>query len=341
MKIQDLRYIIEEAYIELLSEFEGDSEYSPMAYAKKVLSGKMDFFKAKEESEIPYSNFVSLLKKLDPEYKAPSFAECNMYERACKMDEAQLTAILAELETQEFLDAVEDEFDIETLGLMKGVIQKRIDFLQKGLDMANPRNVVKGYAGHLTEAEGDEEETPEEEVPTEEPAEETPDTEFPDAGEVAEEEEAPDATADILAKFPTLKKALVHLLTDDFAEFIEKVGWMSPKPSTFKVEFKNGQEFTMKWMGKGFEAIVQGKRYYLQNLSEYQQCLDKITDMLASGPIQSGLDAESGADVFGGVEGGGGEFPGEEGGAGGFEGGEEDEAEAPAAGGEEDVFAGM
>ena len=58
---------------------------------------------------------------------------------------------LNELETEEFLTAVEDEFDLETLQLMKGVIQKRVDFLKKGLDMSNPRNVVKGYRGHLTE----------------------------------------------------------------------------------------------------------------------------------------------------------------------------------------------
>jgi hypothetical protein len=258
-----------------------------------------------------------------------------MYEKACKMSEAQLKALLNELETQEFLDAVEDEFDLETLQLMKGVIEKRVAFLQKGLDIANPRTVVKGY---IKEAEGDEEE-----VPTEEPTEETPDTEFADSGEVAEEE-APDATADILAKFPTLKKTLVHLMTPDFEEFVEKVGWMSPKPSTFKVEFKNGQDILLKWMGKGFEATVEGKRYFLQNLAEYQQCLDKITDMLASGPIQSGTDAVSGEDIFGGVEGGGGEFPGEEGGAAGAEAGAEAGTEAGAEEtptGEEDVFAGV
>ena len=292
MKIQDLRHIIAEAYVELLSE---------------------------------------------------RTTEQAMYERVCKMKESHLKALLNELETQEFLDAVEDEFELETLELMKGVIQKRINFLNKTLDIANPRKVVQGYAKHLTEAEGDEEEAPEEEIPTEEPAEEeTPDTEFPDAEEVAEEE-APDATADILAKFPTLKKTLVHLMTPEFEEFVEKVGWMSPKPSTFKVELKNGQDFILKWMGSNFEATVEGKRYYLQNLSEYQQCLDKITDMLASGPIQSGMDAMSGEDIFGGAEGGGGEFPGEEGGEAGFggeEGGAETGAEETPAG-EEDVFAGV
>ena len=186
--------------------------------------------------------------------------------------------------------------------------------------------------GIVLEAEGDEEET-----------EEIPDTEFADTEEVEAAAEA-DPTADILAKFPTLKKTLVHLMSPEFEEFVEKVGWMSPKPSTFKVEFKNGQDIQLKWMGKGFQATVEGKRYFLNNVSEYQQCLDKIGHMLASGPITSQFDdAASGEDVFGGAEGGGGEFPGEEGGAGGFEGGAEagPEAGAETPAGEEDVFAGV
>lgn len=178
-------------------------------------------------------------------------------------------------------------------------------------------------------------EAEEDELPAEEETEEVPDTEFADAGEV---EEA-DPTADILAKFPTLKKTLVHLLTPEFEQFIDKVGWMAPKPSTFKVEFKNGQDFQLKWMGKGFQATVEGKRYFLTNVSEYQQCLDKIGHMLASGPITDQFaDDTSGEDVFG-AEGGGGEFPGGEGGAAPEAGVEEPAAETPA--GEEDVFAGV
>lgn len=192
-------------------------------------------------------------------------------------------------------------------------------------------------SGLLFEAEGDEEET--EEVP-----EEAPDTEFADAEEVeAAEDEVTDTTPEILAKFPTLKKTIVHLMTPDFEEFVEKIGWMSPKPSTFKVEFKNGQDFILKWLGQGFEATVEGKRYFLNNVSEYQQCLDKIGYMLASGPITDQFaDDTSGEDVFGGAEGGGGEFPGEEGGTeAGADLGADTGAETPAAGGEEDVFAGV
>lgn len=180
------------------------------------------------------------------------------------------------------------------------------------------------------------------EAEEDEETQEVPDTEFADAEEVQNsEDEVVDPTPEILAKFPTLKKTLVHLLTSDYEEFVEKIGWMSPKPSTFKVEFKNGQDIQLKWMGKGFQATVEGKRYFLTNVSEYQQCLDKIGVMLASGPITSQFDEEpaSGEDVFGGAEGGGGDFPGEEGGAAPEAGAEEPAATTPA--GEEDVFAGV
>ena len=180
------------------------------------------------------------------------------------------------------------------------------------------------------------------EAEEDEETQEVPDTEFADAEEVQNsEDEVVDPTPEILAKFPTLKKTLVHLLTSDYEEFIEKIGWMSPKPSTFKVEFKNGQDIQLKWMGKGFQATVEGKRYFLTNVSEYQQCLDKIGVMLASGPITSQFDEEpaSGEDVFGGAEGGGGDFPGEEGGAAPEAGAEEPATTTPA--GEEDVFAGV
>lgn len=53
--------------------------------------------------------------------------------------------------TQQFLKAVEGEFDIETLELMKGIIDKRVNFLNQLLNVANPRTVVQGFKKHLNE----------------------------------------------------------------------------------------------------------------------------------------------------------------------------------------------
>jgi hypothetical protein len=129
------------------------------------------------------------------------------------------------------------------------------------------------------------------------------------------------STQEILGKFPTLKKAIVSLFTQEFPEFVTDVRWVVPKPSTFAIDLKNGQSFNIKWMGKGFEAQIEGKKYYLNNLPDYQQALDKLNDLLKNGPITTG--EEPGGEEFGAPAepaaaggGGGGDFPGGEAGGG-------------------------
>jgi hypothetical protein len=102
----------------------------------------------------------------------------------------------------------------------------------------------------------------------------------------------------------------------------------------------------LKWMGKNFEANIEGKRYYLANLPEYQQALDKIGIILSHGPIQTGMDALAGEEGAGGdvFAGAGAPEPATDAGVeAGAEAGAETGAETPAAtpGGEEDVFAGL
>lgn len=48
-------------------------------------------------------------------------------------------------DTKAFLKAVQDEFDMDTLNLMKGVIDKQLRLVQKMGDLANPRKTVKGF----------------------------------------------------------------------------------------------------------------------------------------------------------------------------------------------------
>ena len=144
-----------------------------------------------------------------------------------------------------------------------------------------------------------------------------------------------DATDTMLEKFPTLKVTLVKLMTKDYKEFMDTIDWVSPKPTTFRVNLVNGQDFTLKWTGTNFEAKILGKRYYLGTISEFQQALDKLARLYQEAPLKGAgeEDTEGGAETdFGG--GGGGEFPGGEGGA---EGGGEDAAftEPEGGGGEE------
>lgn len=164
--------------------------------------------------------------------------------------------------------------------------------------------------------------------------------------EVLQEEEGAvlkTSTQEILGKFPTVKKALTSLFTSEFPEFVTDVRWVVPKPSTFAIDLKNGQSFNIKWMGKGFEAQIEGKKYYLDTLPEYQQALDKLNDLLKNGPITQG--EEPGGEEFGNEPapaggGGGGDFPGGEAGGGeepAPEGGEEGGGEAAGAEFEEET----
>ena len=141
--------------------------------------------------------------------------------------------------------------------------------------------------------------------------------------EILREAEAPalkTSTQEILGKFPTVKKTLVSLFTNEYDEFLEDVKWVAPKPSTFMVVLKNGQSFYLKWTGKSFDAQIEGKTYFLGNVSDYQQALDKLNDILKNGPISQG--EEPGGEEFGATPtepaagGGGGEFPGGETGGG-------------------------
>ena len=158
------------------------------------------------------------------------------------------------------------------------------------------------------------------EIEDEEPTpEEEPDE---DAGE---ETVLEDATDTMLGKFPTLKQAIIKLQTEDFKEFVDTIDWISPRPTSFRVNLKNGQDYILKWTGKTFEAQILGKKYLLSNIADYQQALDKLAILYKEAPMK-GAGEEGGefdADTGGGG-GGGGDFPGGEGGAeGGDLGGEE------------------
>ena len=47
--------------------------------------------------------------------------------------------------SEEFMDYVESEWDLEMLDLMTGIIEKRRNFLKMVLDKANPRTYIKGF----------------------------------------------------------------------------------------------------------------------------------------------------------------------------------------------------
>ena len=106
---------------------------------------------------------------------------------------------------------------------------------------------------------------------------------------------------DELTKFPELKKVIVTLLTADFDPFLSGIDWVAPRPTTFRINLKNDQEFYLIWMGRSWIAQIEGKKYYLLNLPEEERAVEAIARILRYGAPDSGeaagVDAEADADV--------------------------------------------
>jgi len=96
---------------------------------------------------------------------------------------------------------------------------------------------------------------------------------------------------DELVKFPALKDIIVDLLTDQFDSFLESVDWVAPRPTTFRINLLNGQNFLLMFTDKSWIGQVQGKKYYLLNLDEEERCALAINRLLRVGPA-SGADME-------------------------------------------------
>ena len=111
-----------------------------------------------------------------------------------------------------------------------------------------------------------------------------------------------------------IKKIIVDLLTADFDNFLSSIDWVAPKPSTFRINLKNDQEFYIIYGTRSWIAQVEGKKYYLMNLPEEERAIGAIARILRYGKKE-----EEPTDEFGGGEPGGGEFGG----------GEEPPAETP------------
>jgi len=134
----------------------------------------------------------------------------------------------------------------------------------------------------------------------------TPEEPASDVGPVLE-----DATDQILSKFPTLKSAIIKLQTEDFKEFVESVDWISPRPTSFRINLKNGQDYILKWTGSTFEAQIMGKRYIINKISDYQQALDKLNILYKEAPMSGAGEEDAETPEFdSGGGGGGGDFPG-------------------------------
>jgi len=88
---------------------------------------------------------------------------------------------------------------------------------------------------------------------------------------------------DELTKFPELKAIIIDLLTSDFDSFLSSIDWVAPRPTTFRINLKNDQNFYLIWSTRSWIAQVEGKKYYLLNLPEEQRAAEAIARILKYG----------------------------------------------------------
>ena len=88
---------------------------------------------------------------------------------------------------------------------------------------------------------------------------------------------------DELTKFPELKQIIIDLLTTDFDKFLTSIDWVSPRPTTFRINLKNNREFYIIYGKRSWIAQVEGKKYYLMNLPEEERAASAISNILRYG----------------------------------------------------------
>jgi hypothetical protein len=87
----------------------------------------------------------------------------------------------------------------------------------------------------------------------------------------------------VLTKFPTLKHVIINLLTKQYEDFISDIYWVAPRPTTFKILLANSQYFYLIYTERSWIAQVEGKKYYLLNLSEEERAAESIARILMYG----------------------------------------------------------
>jgi hypothetical protein len=97
----------------------------------------------------------------------------------------------------------------------------------------------------------------------------------------------------VLVKFPTLKDAIIKILTDQYELFIKDIEWVAPRPTTFRIILANDQVFYMIYTDRSWIAKVEGKKYYLLNLNEEQNCIEAIARVLSYGAKAEPTKAEA------------------------------------------------
>ena len=105
-----------------------------------------------------------------------------------------------------------------------------------------------------------------------------------------------DIEYDEISRFPELKQTIVDLLSTEYNMFLSSIDWVSPKPTTFRINLKNDQNFYLIFGNRSWIAEIEGKSYYLANLPESGRASEAISRVLRYGSKEEASDTNDGFD---------------------------------------------
>jgi hypothetical protein len=105
------------------------------------------------------------------------------------------------------------------------------------------------------------------------------------------EKVAKEETFPILYKFPSLKVILNNLFNSQLEPFIKEINWVSPNPTSFRIDLKNGEYFFLTYIGKSedldfYTAVISGKKYDLRNIVDQERATDALSRLLIQGNFE-------------------------------------------------------
>ena len=110
----------------------------------------------------------------------------------------------------------------------------------------------------------------------------------------------------ILNKVPELIPILGDLMSEDFSKFVKDIDYVAPKPPSFRIVLENDHYFYLSDLGRSWVAEVEGKKYYLLNLSEEERATAAIARILRYAKPAASEEADQEAAFDTGVDTGGG-----------------------------------
>ena len=106
----------------------------------------------------------------------------------------------------------------------------------------------------------------------------------------------------VVSKFPSVNDILADLMTDQYEIFVTDIEWVAPKPTTFRVMLANGEYFFLTHTDRTWVAQIEGKNFYLLNLSEKQDAMNAIARVLRYGKGKTEAEKSAAAsDTTGGA----------------------------------------